>query len=196
MRELNGFWLSVSSCLPGCGQMYQGYMKRGASLLLLFWSMVAVSSILQLNALSVFIAAIWLYAFFDSYNIRALCKEGRPAQDCYLFAGNDESVLCFLKGKGRKILGWTLIVIGAYALLEVCADTLGNTYGWWGLSEAMNGIVPKTILTILIIWLGVWFIRGPKQKSDDSFAHYTPNNGAYTDSTTLSSPSEEGDDHE
>ena len=43
MRELNGFWLFVSSCLPGCGQMYQGYMKRGASLLVLFWVTVGVN---------------------------------------------------------------------------------------------------------------------------------------------------------
>ena len=102
MRELNGFWLFVSSCLPGCGQMYQGYMKRGASLLALFWVTVCITSILQIGALGVLIAAIWLYAYFDSYNLRTLCKEGRPMQDTYLFGSDDDSLSVIFHGKGRK----------------------------------------------------------------------------------------------
>ena len=34
MTPKNGFLLFIASCLSGCGQMYQGYMKRGVSLLL------------------------------------------------------------------------------------------------------------------------------------------------------------------
>ena len=37
MREKHGLMLFITSCLSGCGQMYQGYMKRGLSLLLLFF---------------------------------------------------------------------------------------------------------------------------------------------------------------
>ena len=179
MRELNSFWLFVSSCLPGCGQMYQGYMKRGASLLALFWVTVAVTSILRLDNLGVLIAAIWLYAFFDSYNLRALCKEGRALPDAYLFGGDDDGLRIF-KGKGRKILGWVLVGIGAYALLEMFANLFANEYGWTALSDAMGGIVPKAILTVLIIWLGVWFIRGPKQTADsaDAYESYRPADGA------------------
>ena len=192
MRELNGFWLFVSSCLPGCGQMYQGYMKRGASLLALFWVTVAVTSILRLDNLGVLIAAIWLYAFFDSYNLRALCKEGRALPDTYLFGGDDDGLRIF-KGKGRKILGWTLVGVGAYALLQMVADTFANEYGWTELSYVMGGIVPKTVLTVLIICLGVWFIRGPKQpaESTDSFEHYHP-----TESTIDPPVKKEDEGHE
>ncbi len=192
MRELNGFWLFVSSCLPGCGQMYQGYMKRGASLLALFWVTVAVTSILRLDNLGVLIAAIWLYAFFDSYNLRALCKEGRALPDAYLFGGDDDGLRIF-KGKGRKILGWTLVGVGAYALLEMVADTFANEYGWTELSYVMGGIVPKAVLTVLIICLGVWFIRGPKQpaESTDSFERYHP-----TESTIDPPVKKEDEGHE
>ena len=34
MTPKNGCLLFITSCLSGCGQMYQGYMKRGMSLLL------------------------------------------------------------------------------------------------------------------------------------------------------------------
>ena len=197
MRELNGFWLFVSSCLPGCGQMYQGYMKRGASLLALFWVTVAVTSILRLDALGVLIAAIWLYAFFDSYNLRALCKEGRAMPDAYLFGEDDDGLRVF-KGKGRKILGWVLIGVGAYVLLEMVADLLASEYGWTMLSEAMGGIVPKAILTVLIIWLGVWFIRGPKQQPDstDSYESYRPAEGGSQPSGSGYPAAKEDEHHE
>lgn len=187
MRELNGFWLFVSSCLPGCGQMYQGYMKRGASLLALFWVTVCITSILQIDALGVLIAAIWLYAYFDSYNLRALCKEGRPMQDTYLFGSDDDSLSGIFHGKGRKILGWVLIFVGAYALLELLADMVDSQT----LRSALGNTVPKALLTGLIIWLGVWFIRGPKRPdSADSFENYSPASGDTDAGTSDSSASE------
>ena len=43
-------------------------MKRGLSLLLLFFVILAVSGFLGLAALAFFLPVVWLYAFFDSYN--------------------------------------------------------------------------------------------------------------------------------
>lgn len=176
MRELNGFWLFVSSCLPGCGQMYQGYMKRGSSLLVLFWVTVGVTAILNLTALGVLIAIEWLYAYFDSYNLRTLAKEGRPMPDAYLFGADEDGFMGLTLKKGHKVLGWVLIIVGGYSLLSIATNMLANEYGLWELSNALNDIVPKVILTVLIILLGVWFIRGPKQKAadTDAFESYAP----------------------
>ena len=33
MRRKHGLLLFIASCIPGCGEMYQGYMKRGISIL-------------------------------------------------------------------------------------------------------------------------------------------------------------------
>ena len=44
MTPKNGFLLFIASCLSGCGQMYQGYMKRGVSLLLAFVLVIFVST--------------------------------------------------------------------------------------------------------------------------------------------------------
>ncbi len=44
MTPKHGLLLFITSCLSGCGQMYQGYMKRGLSLLLLFFVILAVSA--------------------------------------------------------------------------------------------------------------------------------------------------------
>ena len=29
MKRKHGFLLFIAACIPGCGEMYQGYMKRG-----------------------------------------------------------------------------------------------------------------------------------------------------------------------
>ena len=33
MNRKHGLLLFLCACIPGCGQMYQGYMRRGVSLL-------------------------------------------------------------------------------------------------------------------------------------------------------------------
>ena len=71
MTPKNGFLLFLTSCLSGCGQMYQGYMKRGLSLLLAFFLVIFVSTYFYLGTLALFLPVIWLYAFFDSYSLRS-----------------------------------------------------------------------------------------------------------------------------
>ena len=48
MTHRNGFLLFISSCLSGCGQMYQGYMKRGLSLLLAFCLILFALSLIHI----------------------------------------------------------------------------------------------------------------------------------------------------
>ena len=55
MTPKHGLLFFITSCLSGCGQMYQGYMKRGLSLLLLFFVILAVSGFLGLAALAFFL---------------------------------------------------------------------------------------------------------------------------------------------
>ena len=55
MNRKNGFWTFCFAFIPGGGQMYQGYMKRGLSLLLLFFVILAVSGFLGLAALAFFL---------------------------------------------------------------------------------------------------------------------------------------------
>ena len=76
MTHRNGFLLFISSCLSGCGQMYQGYMKRGLSLLLAFCLILFASTYFFLGALALFLPVIWLYAFFDSYALRSQLAAG------------------------------------------------------------------------------------------------------------------------
>ena len=66
--RINGFFLFCCACVPGAGQMYLGYMKRGLCLISLFC--LDVMACMMLPFLGVFMPVIWMYSFFDSFNLR------------------------------------------------------------------------------------------------------------------------------
>ena len=70
MKRKHGLSLFITSCIPGCGQMHQGYMKRGLSMLTAFCGLFFLAVFLEVGALTVLMLPLWLYAFFDSYNLR------------------------------------------------------------------------------------------------------------------------------
>ena len=43
MIRKNKFLTFCFALIPGVGQLYQGYMKRGVSLMILFWGLSAMS---------------------------------------------------------------------------------------------------------------------------------------------------------
>ena len=57
MRK-NGFFTFCCACIPGCGQMYQGYMKRGVSLALGCWGVVLRAAVLSLDPLAILLPVI------------------------------------------------------------------------------------------------------------------------------------------
>ena len=82
----SSFWTFVFSLFPGAGHMYLGLMKKGASLMLLFCFVFALSGFFNLTFLMMFLPVIWFYSFFDAMNLRHIPYEDRLAQeDHFLF---------------------------------------------------------------------------------------------------------------
>lgn len=163
MRPKHGLLLFITSCLSGCGQMYQGYMKRGVSLLLGFFVILAIAGFLGLSAVAFFLPVVWLYAFFDSYNLRSHIADGSAPPDEYLFGLSemDSQRMTELLRRRHSVIGWGLVALGIYLLYDILLDQLG-----WVIADWFYGLlrydVPRLVLTVLVILLGVWFIRGPK----------------------------------
>ena len=67
----NGILTLLFACIPGAGQMYQGYMKRGLSLITMFCLFIIVGSATGLDALVVGCIVVYMYSFFDTFNLRA-----------------------------------------------------------------------------------------------------------------------------
>lgn len=180
MKEKHGILLFLTSCMSGCGQMYQGYMKRGISMLLLFFTLLAVAGFLSMPPVAFFLPVVWLYAFFDSYNLRSRIAGGSAPEDEFLFGLSelDSQRMAALLRRRHSIIGWVLVALGVYMLYDILMNQLDFFFGgWFGsyLYSLLRYDLPRLVVTVLVIWLGVWFLRGPKAKpADEDIPPFTP----------------------
>lgn len=196
MKRKHGLSLFIASCIPGCGQMHQGYMKRGASLLTAFCGVFALAIFLEIGALAVLMLPLWLYAFFDSYNLRAQTDEEAAANpDAYLFglSDMDSEQMAVLLRKRHSVIGWGLVLVGLYLLWQRVADWLDDLFVYlfgndWGFYYLFHYNIPRLVVTILIIALGIWFIRGPKKVKSEDIPAFVPPTAAEAPHQEAASP--------
>ena len=186
----NGILTLLFACIPGAGQMYQGYMKRGLSLITMFCLFIIVGSATGLDALVVGCIVVYMYSFFDTFNLRAqIIAENAPADD-YLVHINwkDKRMQDFMMDS-HKLLGWGLIVLGALvAYQNILMNTLGDIVWRWGQSSPffralylMMDQLPEIVVCVALIICGAWLVRGPKGRKqkpqndaeDADFTEYT-----------------------
>ena len=180
MKRKHGLLLFIAACIPGCGEMYQGYMKRGISILTAFCAVFALAVFLEIGALAVLMLPVWLYAFFDSYNLRSLLDQGAAPADAFLFglSDMDSRQMSALLQKRHSLVGWGLVALGVCILYTTVADWvvdfLGQFFDSWWLYSILLYDVPRLAVTIGIIALGIWFIRGPKAPPAGDIPAFTP----------------------
>ena len=175
MNRKHGLLLFLCACIPGCGQMYQGYMKRGTSLLGLGCLVIALTSILSLGELALLLPVLWLYAFFDTYNLRARMDAGIFPEDTFLFGLGemDSQQLQQLLRTRHSVIGWALVALGVYALWQTLVGrilgSLLQALDLWWLYDLLFYDLPRLVVILAIIWLGIWFIRGPRKREEEDY---------------------------
>lgn len=173
MTRKNPFLLFLSACIPGCGQMYQGYMKRGVSLMSLFALVIGLATGLYFGQLALALPVMWLYSFFDTYNLRRALENDEAEPDAYPLglSSMDQEQFSRLLAKRHVLIGWVLVLLGlsqTWSLTEgyftgLLSFVFGTNLHW------LPGIdIPRLAVFLLMIILGVRFIRGPKRHKDDS----------------------------
>ena len=198
MKKLfRDLWLLLCACVPGCGQMQQGYMKRGISQTIMFSAVLAVAVFLEVGALAILLAPLWLYSFFDAYNLRRMLREGAAPEDAYLFglSDMDSRQLTELLARRHSLIGWALVAAGLLVLWRNVADILFDFLNslfswedmWWFRKMLMRG-VPRIAATLLLIVLGIWFIRGPRRRGEDPAVDYVPAEDAPKEPFTAKGP--------
>ncbi len=173
MNRKNGFWTFCFAFIPGGGQMYQGYMKRGLSLMSLFVFVIFFVSFLGLGLLSLALPVIWAYSFFDTFNIHGQTPEQAAANpDRYLI---DPASLVGENGRRllsrrHKIIGWALVLMGVYALYEnFVRPALWNLVYSFNLVWLQNLLdsLSTLVVALLLVGLGVYLLRGGAAKHAD-----------------------------
>ena len=109
----NLFLTFCFSWVPGAGQMYQNYMKRGLSLMCIFGVLFALGVMLETVIFMVPAWIVFAYSFFDTFNIKNLVGTDDEVIDDYVFQCVD-----FDRVKGNKLLGVGIILVGVYLLLN------------------------------------------------------------------------------
>ena len=186
----NGILTLLFACIPGAGQMYQGYMKRGLSLITLFFLCIMAGMLLEPLVLTALI--VWMYSFFDTFNLRAQFIAGTAPADDYLvhFNTKDARLTLFFRDS-HKLVGWALIALGAMvAYQNIIMRVLGDVMWRWGQNNPvfrafylMLDELPQIVTCVALIVCGVWLVRGPKGKKvhrkkaeepeDEDFREYT-----------------------
>ena len=186
----NGILTFLFAFVPGAGQMYQGYMKRGLSLITLLFLCIMAGMLLEPLVLTALI--VWMYSFFDTFNLRVQFIAGTAPADDYLvhFNTKDARLTLFFRDS-HKLVGWALIALGAMVayqniIMRVLGDVMwrgGQNSPFFRAVYLMLDELPEVVVCVALIICGVWLVRGPKGKKvhrkkaeepeDEDFCEYT-----------------------
>lgn len=154
----NALLTFIFACIPGAGQMYYGYMRRGLSLVTLFCVASGIGAIIPPILLATPI--IWMYAFFDTYDLIRYLVSGNPKPDDFIWGDRiDLGRFKTFTPRGNRIIGWVLVACGVWVLFEswvapILHDvfiTLGIEYLYYNLV----GQLPTIIVAGLLIYFGI-----------------------------------------
>ena len=154
----NALLTFIFACIPGAGQMYYGYMRRGLSLVTLFCVASGIGAIIPPILLATPI--IWMYAFFDTYDLIRYLVSGSPKPDDFIWGDRIDLGRCkTFTPRGNRIIGWVLVACGVWVLFDswvapILHDvfiTLGIEYLYYNLV----GQLPTIIVAGLLIYFGI-----------------------------------------
>ena len=184
----NGILTLLFAFIPGAGQMYQGYMKRGLSLVLMAAAIGMAAMLIPPVAFALLV--VFMYSFFDTFNLRAQISMGTAPEDDYLvhFDPQDKR-LARMMMDSHKLVGWGLIALGAIVFYNnIIMRVLGDVMWRWGQDNPvfraiylMLDALPQIVVCVALIVCGMWLVRGPKNKKGKQPAEEEPEDfHAYT----------------
>lgn len=170
IKKKSNFLTFCFAFIPGAGQMYMGFMKRGVSLMSGFFLTIFLSYWLDLS-LFIFVSVIlWFYAFFDTFNLHSLPDdEFYTREDKFLlFHGLDKQGSQLLEGKYRQFFALALIIVG-FIILWNNIVSLFYLILPRPISDMISGFghyFPQFLVGFIIIALGIHLIVGKKKELD------------------------------
>ncbi len=171
----NGFLTFIFACIPGAGQMYYGYMQRGLSIAMMLMLCVMAATVVE--PLLFLCLVIWMYSFFDTYDLIRHMAAGEPKEDSLLVLGNYEEIKKLVPQHNR-LIGWGLIGFGVWALYDLLIGNwvykiLTNVLGYGHAWDIINGI-PNLVVGGLLVFAGFKLLNmhPAKKNSDDELPPY------------------------
>ena len=144
VSKKNGFFRFLWSFIPGAGEMYMGFMKQGVTLMAVFAGIIAVAIAMNMVFFFFPLPIIWFYSFFHVHNLASMSDEDFYAQeDNPLFDWKDYNLAVDIVWDFLRILNFP-----------------------WRLWNQITYCVPQLVVSLLMIYFGVYLIRGKKKELD------------------------------
>ena len=165
-KKKNRFLTFCFSCMPGAGEMYMGFLKTGLSLMSIFLLSIFGLSYLRFEEFAVVIGVtMWFYSFFHANHLASLTdEEFAEVKDGYLFADGELSGPIAWASKYQKAIAGLLIAAGIIMLWNTATDMARNFLPEyiWKIMYTVGDYVPRVVVAILIMIVGVKMILGRK----------------------------------
>lgn len=170
-NKKNALLTFICSLMPGAGQMYMGFLRKGTGIMGLFFFIIFLSVWLNLGPLMFALPIIWCYSFFETHALRGLSDDEFYAVKDEFMLGIDISHLVFLAGKYKTLLGCIFVLMGFSILWEQIIRFFSYyirlPHYLINLMYDFGHRVPQTLFALLIIFAGISLIRGQKHKLDE-----------------------------
>lgn len=149
--------------------MFLGFMRRGVSLMALFFADVFIAGYFGISLFGFVSPVIWFYAFFDAMNKNALTTEElNMLPDHFLWVEDDEMQWLSTR-QSRMIFAVVLIVAGVYSLLKMVWDMLRDLFvgmpDW--LYDSIFYVLPRAVFSLIIIVIGIYLIHSRKPEDEE-----------------------------
>lgn len=173
----NKFLTVLFAIHPGVSQMYQGLMKKGISMMIIFYGIIAAAATLYLPIIAIAIPILWFYSFFDAINrINYTVDELKAVEDKFFMLDidtNGSKTIKLFKNK-HLFIGWGLLIVGIYVILNITIfsdyDLMNRIFGenaTYYLRE-IKYMIPQMIIPIVCLVIGIKLIMGGKNKKSKS----------------------------
>ncbi len=169
-RKKNNLFTFFCSFIPGAAEMYMGFMKMGFSIMTIFMVSLMIPIIVHLEILLCIPALIWFFAFFHARNIATCDNETFLSLEDKWIWENFISVekVPSLNRVYQKWFAILLIVVGFGSLLNNCMNMIYNLIpdNLWNVLYPIVNQIPKILISIALIVIGMKMIRGKKEEID------------------------------
>ncbi|MEG0751214.1 MAG: hypothetical protein RR998_06415 [Oscillospiraceae bacterium] len=182
-KQKNKFLTFLFSVIPGCGQMFMGFMRRGMSLGGLFGLGIAFASFFNIDEFAFVSIIIWFYAFFDSLNLMSCDPEKFSLlEDDFLILGQNSIIdrTKLASVKFYRIMGALLVACGAYAIWSSFTSYFYNNYSDMypaitHIAYTLNHYLPRIAVSAVIIYIGIRLIKHKKAETAEETLTVTDN---------------------
>lgn len=180
----NKFLTFVFALIPGAGQMYHGLYKKGTSLMLLFWGIIALSLVTYFTAINFLLPVIWFYSFFDAVNrMNMPVDEMKMLKDDYFLFGSwtkssdgrPQTLKRFVQQR-HIVIGVAFIVLAVWIFFN---NLFGTYYGYTIMAflpeeafyfiRAVIRSIPVLVIPAICIIIGANLIGLRKKKEEPEF---------------------------